>query len=133
MAYKGLRDWMDELEKAGLLKHVTAQVDWDLELSGISRRVVDEEGPALLFENIKDYNKTPCNRFFFNGLGTREREAMALQLPRNTPYRGIVKNMKDRLGRFVDPKKVTSAPVKKNILKGDKINLFDFPVPPRNE
>jgi 3-polyprenyl-4-hydroxybenzoate decarboxylase len=34
MAYKGLRDWMEALEKAGLLKHIKAKVDWDLEVSG---------------------------------------------------------------------------------------------------
>jgi UbiD family decarboxylase len=132
MAFKGLRDWMDALEKAGLLKHITAQVNWDLELCGISRRIVDQEGPALLFENIKDYNKSTCNRFFFNGLGTRERVAMALQLPGDTPYRGIVRDMKEKLGRSFEPKKVTSAPVKKNIIKGDNINLFDLPVPRYN-
>jgi UbiD family decarboxylase len=132
MAYKGLRDWMEVLEKAGLLKHIKAKVDWDLEISGICRRVGDQQGPALLFENIKDYEKTACNRFFFNGLGTRERVAMALQLPRETTYRGIVKDIKDKLGKIVEPVKLNSSPVKQNIIKRDKVNLSELPVPRYN-
>ncbi len=132
MAYANLRDWIKGIEKAKLLKHISAKVNWDLELAAISRRVIDQEGPALLFENIKDYEKTPCRTLFDNGLGTRERLALAFGLPGETSYRGIVEYIRGKLGKFVDPIKVTSGPVKQNIIKGDKVNLYDFPVPKYN-
>jgi 4-hydroxy-3-polyprenylbenzoate decarboxylase len=55
MAYKGLRDWMAKLEKMGQLKRITAEVDWDLELSAIAREVLSYRGPALLFENFHQW------------------------------------------------------------------------------
>ena len=129
MAYQSMRDWMARLEKEGLLKRITTEVDWNLELGAITRRVADQEGPALLFENIKGYRSTPCRRLFAGGLGSRERLALALGLPGGTGYRGIVEFMKQRLEKRIDPVKVATGPVKENIVKGDAVNLYDFPVP----
>ncbi len=132
MAYQGLRDWMEALEKVGLLKHIKAEVDWDLEIGAIIRRSTDQEGPALLFENIKDYHDTISTRLFCSGLSTRERLAMAFDLPREASYRDIVRNIKDKLGHNIDPVKVDTGPVKENIVKGDEVDLYEFPVPKYN-
>ncbi len=35
MAYQSLRDWMGKLEEEGLLKRITTEVDWNLELGAI--------------------------------------------------------------------------------------------------
>ncbi len=129
MAFKDLREWIARIEEVGQLKRITAEVDWDLELSAISRRISQEEGPALLFENIKGHRDTMCRKLFVNGLCSRERIAIALGLPRETPYRGIVEFIKERLGRQVAPVKVTSGPVKQNIVAGDAVNLYELPVP----
>ena len=80
MANKDMRDWMAKIEEVGELKRITAEVDWDLELGAIARRVSSQEGPALLFENIKDYKNTACRQVFINGLASRKRVAMALGL-----------------------------------------------------
>lgn len=129
MAYQSMRDWIARLEKEGLLKRITTEVDWNLELGAITRRVADRQGPALLFENIKGYQSTPCRRLFAGGLGSRERLALALGLPGETGYRQIVEFMKQRLEKRLDPVKVASGPVKENIIKGDAVNLYDLPVP----
>jgi UbiD family decarboxylase len=89
MAYRDLRQWMARIEEAGQLRRITAEVDWNLELAAIARRVATREGPALLFENIKDYHNTACRKLLIGGLGSRERLAMALNLPRETSYRFI--------------------------------------------
>lgn len=134
MAYESLREWIDKIEEAGELKRISAEVDWDLELSAIARRVANQEGPALLFENIKDHHNTLCRKLFLNALGTRERTAMAFGLPRETGYRGIVEFIKGRLTtRLVDPVIVPSGPVKQNIVKGNEVNLYEFPVPRYND
>ena len=51
-----LRDFIYECERNDTLKRIKTEVDWDLEISHISK--VNEGkggGQALLFENIKDY------------------------------------------------------------------------------
>ncbi|NIR12807.1 MAG: UbiD family decarboxylase, partial [Desulfobacterales bacterium] len=54
------------------------EVDWDLEAAAISRRVYEMSGPALLFENLKDY---PAGyRLFGGSLGTFRRVAIAFGL-----------------------------------------------------
>ncbi len=65
-----MREWIAKIEEAGQLRRITAEVDWDLELAAIARRVATQEGPVLLFENMKDYHNTICRKLFIGGLGT---------------------------------------------------------------
>ncbi|MFC2013414.1 UbiD family decarboxylase [Chloroflexota bacterium] len=129
MAFKDLREWIAKIEEVGELQRIKAEVNWDIELYAITRRVMDQEGPALLFENIKDHQNTVCRKLFTNGSGSRARVAMALDLPRETGYRKIVEVVKERLGKQIAPVIESSGPVKQNIVKGDAINLYEFPVP----
>jgi len=50
-----IRQFVDELEKAGQLKRIKTEVDTNLEIAEILRRVSYTNGPALLFENAKGY------------------------------------------------------------------------------
>ena len=52
-----LRTWLDQLEAAGELARIGTEVDWDEEIGAIARVNLSRGGPALLFENIKDYKK----------------------------------------------------------------------------
>ncbi|MFC2013424.1 UbiD family decarboxylase [Chloroflexota bacterium] len=133
MAYKDLREWIAKIEEAGALKRITAEIDWDLELSGVARRVESQEGPALLFENIKGHKNTLCSQLFTGSLASQERIAMAFGLPMETDWRGIVEFIKERLGQLIDPIKVASGPVKQNIIKSDAVNLYEFPAPKYNK
>ena len=53
---KDMRDFIAEAEEAGELKRISAEVDWNLELSHIAKLNEEKSGPALLFENVKDYS-----------------------------------------------------------------------------
>ncbi|MEI7025454.1 UbiD family decarboxylase [Paenibacillus sp. y28] len=53
MSFGNLRDFIEVLKKENDLKIITAPVDPYLELAEIHRRVIDEQGPALLFTNVK--------------------------------------------------------------------------------
>ncbi|SJZ68036.1 menaquinone biosynthesis decarboxylase [Selenihalanaerobacter shriftii] len=53
MAYQDLREFVDLLERKGLLKRITTEVSSDLEITEITDRISKEAGPALLFENVK--------------------------------------------------------------------------------
>jgi 4-hydroxy-3-polyprenylbenzoate decarboxylase len=56
MAINDIHEFVDSLEKAGELKRVKTEVDTNLEIAEILRRVSYTNGPAILFENIKDYD-----------------------------------------------------------------------------
>lgn len=53
MKYRSMRDCANDLEKNGHLKRISIEVDANLEMGEIHRRVYDAKGPALLFERIK--------------------------------------------------------------------------------
>jgi UbiD family decarboxylase len=51
--HKNLRSFLDALGRENELVEVTAEVDPYLEIAEIHRRVIDEQGKALLFTNVK--------------------------------------------------------------------------------
>lgn len=53
MSYKSLRECANDLEKTGQLVRIKEQLDPNLEIAEVHRRVYDKKGPALLFENVK--------------------------------------------------------------------------------
>src|SRR3989454_11460308 len=53
MPFDGLQDFIRYLEQKGELKRVRAEVDPELEVTEITQRVLQEHGPALLFERPK--------------------------------------------------------------------------------
>ena len=67
--YKSLEQALLDLEKAGMLKRIHAEVDPYLEMAEIARETFRQHGPALLFENVKGSKfRAVCNIF-----GTDER------------------------------------------------------------
>lgn len=74
MTYGNLREFVEALEKNGDLTRVNAEVSPELEITEIASRVVKEEGPALLFENVKG-SDIPL---FINAFGSRRRMKMIL-------------------------------------------------------
>ena len=52
---ESIQHFIDELEKAGELKRVKTEVDTSLEIAEILRRVSYTDGPAVLFENVRNY------------------------------------------------------------------------------
>ncbi len=54
MGYKSTQACIDDLEKHGHLVRVKEEVNSELEMAAIHLRVYENNGPAILFENIKD-------------------------------------------------------------------------------
>ncbi|MEM7158343.1 MAG: UbiD family decarboxylase [Myxococcota bacterium] len=52
MAYRSLRQCVDDLERHGHLVRVSAEVDPELQLAAIQRRLYAAQGPAVLFERV---------------------------------------------------------------------------------
>ncbi len=129
MSSRDLRGWIAQLEAEGELKRVKVKVDWDDEISQITRRVYKQNGPALLFENIKGHENTFSGKLFANGLGTPSRVNMMLGLPKNTVAAEVIKTIKERIRNPIAPTRVHTGPVKENILRDRDVDLFQIPVP----
>ncbi|MEX0764198.1 MAG: menaquinone biosynthesis decarboxylase [Nitrosopumilaceae archaeon] len=56
MPIEEVGEFVEKLEKAGELRRIKTQVDADLEIAEILRRVMYSNGPALLFENVKNHD-----------------------------------------------------------------------------
>lgn len=69
-----LQSYITHLEKIGDLKRIRAEVDPELEITEIASRVIKNEGPALIFENVKGASFPLAINLF----GTEERVELAL-------------------------------------------------------
>ena len=70
-----IQHFIDELEKAGELKRVKTEVDTNLEIAEILRRVSYTNGPAVLFENVRNYEIPVLG----NALGSIKRLEIGLE------------------------------------------------------
>nr|WP_316629730.1 UbiD family decarboxylase domain-containing protein [uncultured Brevundimonas sp.] len=154
MAYKSLRDFIQQLEADGELVRVSEPVSTVLEMTEIQTRLLRNGGPAVLFEKPVMPDGTispiPCLASLF---GTVKRVAMGVTLEgkartttaelrevgellaflRNpTPPRGLGDAMEMlplmQTVMSMRPKTVKKAPVQEVVLKGDQIDLTALPV-----
>ena len=129
MGFKDMREWMAKLEADGELMRITAEVDWNLELGAVAQRALAGRGPALLFENIKDYQNTRCRKVLVNGLTKRSRVAMMLGLAKDAAWQEMQAVIRKRFKEPIEPVSVATGPVKENVVRGEDIDLYQFPVP----
>lgn len=126
MAFKDNREFIVALEKTGDIVRVRREVDWDLEVGAIIRRLNETEGPAAFFQKIKNY---PGHTIFGTPLATFRRMAVALGLPADTPRAAIQQHYESLIEQPIKPIIVRDAPCKENIIKGKNIDLYEFPAP----
>ncbi|MFM1875895.1 MAG: hypothetical protein RL266_1632 [Bacteroidota bacterium] len=69
MGYSSLEHCIDDLERHGHLVRIREEVDPDLEMAAIHLRVFENNGPALLFDNVKGSKYRAVSNLF----GTIER------------------------------------------------------------
>src|SRR5262249_34005293 len=132
IAFGDLRGFIEALKTQGELAEIEAEVDWNIELGTIMRLAQGAgTGKALLFNNIKDYNKpeSRCRRIFGSGLNSYRRVAMMAGLPPDPHPRARGNLCRTLLNGSIPPKVVATGPVKENILKGPDVDLYDFPTP----
>ena len=76
MPIEDISELITIFEKNNELKRVKVQVDSDLEVAEIMRREMYSDGPALLFENVKDHNMP----ILANTFGSMKRLELALEM-----------------------------------------------------
>jgi UbiD family decarboxylase len=129
MGFRDLIEWLNKLESVGELKRIKAQVDWDKEIGAITHMAWQRGFSNLLFENIKGYQNTRFSRLCVMSIGNPRQIAMMFGLPKDTQPRDLVSVFRERAKNYIKPVTVTSGQVKENIVKGNDISLYDFPVP----
>ena len=59
MAYRGLRGWIDTVDRLGELRRVSG-AHWDVEMGAITHMLTEKSGgtaPAILFDDVTGYRK----------------------------------------------------------------------------
>ena len=142
MAYRNLREFIQELEKRHELKRVPFEVDPVLEITEFADRAVKSGGPALLFEKPKG-SKFPV---LINSMASMKRMEIAMQVPsvddvaaRIVEFLELTKQKPEGLlgklkilpklaemGSFF-PKTVSKAPCQE-VVQTENFSLHDLPV-----
>lgn len=93
--HHSLRSFLDTLKKENEIVEITVEVDPYLEIAEIHRRVIDEQGKALLFRNVKG-SKFPVVTNLF---GTRKRIDLAF----GSRPQELVRRMASAAERLIPP------------------------------
>jgi 4-hydroxy-3-polyprenylbenzoate decarboxylase len=144
MEYRDLRDFIAQLETLGELRRVEAAIDPHLEMTEVCSRVLNQGGPALLFEKPTGHRIPVLGNLFGTprrvALGMGEEDVSALRdvgrllafLKEPEPPKGLkeiwstlpkYKKVLDMLPRIV------SRPLCQEIvLEGDEVDLAQLPI-----
>jgi len=148
MPYASLRDFIAELERSGRLTRVTAPVSPMLEVTEIQTRLLAEQGPAVLFENlVRPDGGCYAMPMLANLFGTVDRVAAAmgrrshelrevgetLAWLRQPEPPGGVRDALDKLpllktAMTMKPRTVSRAPCQEIEWRGDEIDLSRLPI-----
>ena len=155
MAYRDLRDFIEQLERDGELRRIAAEVDPKLEMTAVCDRVLARGGPALLFERPAGGRRGPSGALIpvlGNLFGTPGRVARAMGadpadwrgslreigsllafLKEPDPPKGLVDAWKRTRPVFLKvldmaPKERSSAPCQEVVWEGNDVDLARLPV-----
>lgn len=121
MPFNDLREFLTFLENKDELLKTKKPVDVKFEISSYIRKTSDQRGPALFFENVKNFNMPVVGGVF----ATRERAFLALE----TSSEDYVHKFQNALDHLLPPKLVSSAPCKDVIYTGEDVDLTRLPIP----
>jgi 2,5-furandicarboxylate decarboxylase 1 len=119
--FNDLREFLKFLEEHGELLKTKKPVDVKFEISSYIRKTSDQRGPALFFENVKNFDMPVVGGIF----ATRERAFLALE----TSSQDYVHKFQNALDHLLAPKLVSNAPCKDVIYTGNDVDLTRLPIP----
>ena len=149
MAYRDLRDFLNQLEALGQLKRIRAEVSPQLEMTEICDRVLKAAGPALLFQKPAGHTMPVLGNLF----GTPGRIALAMGADAKAdPLEALrdigrllaflkepepPKGFRDVMERWIPigkqlmnmaPKQISGAPCQDIVWEGRDVDLAKLPV-----
>lgn len=121
MPFDDPRDFLEFLDERKELLRITDEVDPKYEIGAYIRKTSDQQGPALLFENVKGHAMIVAGGIF----ATRERVLMAMESNDEEIYDKFYHGVTHAIpGRIVE-----TGPCKEVVLKGDEVDLESLPIP----
>jgi 3-polyprenyl-4-hydroxybenzoate decarboxylase len=133
LANPDLRDWLAQLERAGLLQHVSGAERME-EIGGIVDIYQRQTGrPTLLFDDIPGYPRG--YRVAANIMMGVKQIALTFGMPVDSSEMDLVKYWRHYLGeaKAIPPVVVETGPVFENVATGKDINLAKIPAPKWHE
>jgi 4-hydroxy-3-polyprenylbenzoate decarboxylase len=144
MKYRDLREFIQALEARGELKRIAVEIDPRLEMTEICDRVLQAQGPALLFEKPRGHSMPVLGNLFGTplrvafGMGQerveslREVGQLLATLKEPAPPRSF-KDAWDKLPLLkqifsMSPSVVSSAPCQEIVWEGDAVDLGRLPI-----
>jgi len=129
MAYESLRPYLDVLERRGLFKWVSAEVDKDWEIASIGRMLFrampEERRYGLGFNNIKGF---PGGRVV-SGVIAASTEMVAAGLECEPRALAIHDRLMSGISNPIQAVVIKSGPCKEVMMGPDEVDLTSFPVP----
>lgn len=127
--FESMREYLRFIEKRGLLQRIDG-ADWNLEIGALTETVAFHDNDrALLFDNVEGYpeGKRVATNMYIN----EQLQAIALGLPQYKSGVGLVEEWRYRMEDFarVEPRQVADGPITENVMDGDDVDIFEFPVP----
>src|SRR5438105_6023904 len=126
MAYRGLRQWLEQVEKMGELLRVNG-AHWDTEMGAITHMLTEKSAgtaPAILFDDIPGYRKG--FRTLYGHFSSIRRVALTLGLPLEYERKvDIVKAYYQRTRDLkpIAPRQVKDGPIFQNVLEGEACDV----------
>lgn len=136
MRYRGLRDWIDQVDRMGELLRING-AHWDKEMGSITQMLTERSkntAPAILFDQVPGYPKG--FRTLYGQFSSIRRVALTLGLPLDYERKcDIVKTYHQRMQnmKLMKPKFVNKGPILEHVLEGNEIDVLRFPVPLHHE
>ncbi len=124
--FEDLRSYLSYLEERGQLLRVGEEANPKFEIAAGIRKTSDIEGPALLFENIKNY---PGWRVLGGLFATRKLVALALE----TPEDQLLERYMTLEEKRIPPEMVATGPCKEICWKGGEVDLHRLPMVTHSE
>src|SRR5262244_1446292 len=117
-----LRAWLNAVEGQGELKTVDG-ADWHKEIGTLVELNAKARGPALLFDNIKDY---PAGfRLLAGAMSSAKRVSLTLGMALDVEGLDLIRSMKDKMRGWTDemdefpPITVKDGAIFQNVDEGD--------------
>jgi 4-hydroxy-3-polyprenylbenzoate decarboxylase len=129
-AWHDLREWMEQADRIGELRTVRG-ASWQDDIGNVTALLDSVEGsPAVVFDEIPEYQKG--YRVLVNANGSKRRQCLTLGIEPAGDldsalldfWRGVLVDLQP-----IPPRVINSAPFFENSLEGDRVDLASFPAP----
>ena len=133
--YRSLREAANDLERHGQLKRIKTELDPNLEMAEVHRRVYEAQGPALLFENVKGsafpalsnlYGTFDRTRFLFRDTLAKVQRIIELKIDPTLALKNPLKYWKSGFTALtaLPSKSRLNKPIKYGVTTIDKLPLI---------